>query len=52
MADVPDPPRKHYLLKPREFECVNAVTFVYGIAGMAMFTSAFTWMMWFVIDDS
>jgi hypothetical protein len=29
----------------------NAVTFVYGIGGMAFFTASFTWIMWFLMDD-
>ena len=29
----------------------NAVTFVYGIAGMIFFTVGITWVMFFVMDD-
>jgi hypothetical protein len=29
----------------------NAVAFVYGIGGIALFTSGLTWVMWFVMDD-
>lgn len=29
----------------------NAMTFIYGIAGLAMFTAGLTWVMWFVMDD-
>lgn len=29
----------------------NAVTLVYGIGGMAAFTTAFTWVMFFIVDD-
>jgi hypothetical protein len=29
----------------------SVVTLVYGIGGMAFFTAALTWVMWFVLDD-
>lgn len=29
----------------------NPVTFVYGFAGMILFSVGFTWIMWFVMDD-
>lgn len=29
----------------------NPVTFVYGLAGMVLFSAGFTWVMWFVMDD-
>jgi hypothetical protein len=29
----------------------NPASFVYGIAGMALFTSGFTWVMFFIMED-
>ena len=29
----------------------NAMTFVYGVAGMILFTISLVWVMWFVMDD-
>jgi hypothetical protein len=29
----------------------NAMTFVYGLGGFAMFTTALIWIMWFIMDD-
>lgn len=29
----------------------NPMTFVYGLAGMIIFTLGLTWVMWFVMDD-
>ena len=29
----------------------NAVTFVYGLAGMILFSIALTWVMFFIVDD-
>lgn len=29
----------------------NAVTFIYGIGGIGLFSASFTWVMWFVVED-
>lgn len=29
----------------------NAVTFIYGLGGMAFFTAGFSWVMFFIVED-
>lgn len=29
----------------------NAITFAYGIGGLALYTTGLTWVYWFIIDD-